>query len=1006
MTTDNQEYPCDFCKRDIGLKIFVNRYIFSKNLRKADDLENKANQISLYDLSYQKSIVKNYLNPPQATIPFRLNEDKPDGVTSLSTIKVTAEKPAKYFYSKNKNIHSVDTYGYNGSTLRQGYLYVYMKHINQWQEYMISEKGFLKRINSLNYFEVEGDPQANSLNNKKEPCLEISHRANGLTIIIPKPLEASQVYFKYSENSWSKNTKKRNNLFGFYEKYMDCFDVKKFISGQYQKGAFPMVNGIEDFNIDGDYKNVSGVNKNSYAVYNLSKIESQVKDALSYLCGKTYEDIFTKISKNSGKGEDKLLSTLNIGNSKSFLSGLQREDLEQALTDEKKLRILFGAIFTINDPIAEVMDVSSFISHQIVDDSDYTELEQTVNIIENLKTQYMGINAEPIYTLNERLEKDRARTMIEMAAAADGAIFSPYLFEDMKNEKLTSEQRRAKEIQDKKNEQDAKVKKWDKEYVHKIDQEKYGKNLETLTNKKKSQIQIADNLDSLLHSIITSSYITDHLFYNTEKGNINDLSIKLINLNYILESLKGCPKSKAFYSQFIYETKDPNNYFLNTMSLDSDQVRAKMNDAIDKFQIKDHTNIATMPFSDLLNSFLAYADEKLKNLRLPFASMHELNGLIFTQITNCMSHILAFKPPARFPNHPLVPVLVTIATRSHVGFNEIRFKEGNLGDFNGQLRKYLRSVYNLMGVKNINDNVLGKMIADDPYWQKKFELCKASGKFLVADVKFNQEYLDSLPKNYKAAYLYHQDVMKGSVKKLEILNTDVSDDLLSSPAQSKFYITKVAVAGLQVWSCYAVLTDTKLSGAEKTLRSGSAIAGVTTAALELIAMMGNIFQNASSKSNLLRKINAFVLEATGDLTKSVPKVITENGITNTRNVIKIVPKALVWRSVGLIGSTIGSFYDIKNGIEAYNHGEENYGKWLIRSGVSVLVGSAIIFAAASNPLGWILILVGIVFAIVAYILRDNEIILWIRRSLLTTDKKIKVFVSFEEQAKGLELIFK
>lgn len=54
MTTDNQEYPCDFCKRDEGLKIVIGRNTVSAGISTATDLSGI---YSLNDLKLQQKII-------------------------------------------------------------------------------------------------------------------------------------------------------------------------------------------------------------------------------------------------------------------------------------------------------------------------------------------------------------------------------------------------------------------------------------------------------------------------------------------------------------------------------------------------------------------------------------------------------------------------------------------------------------------------------------------------------------------------------------------------------------------------------------------------------------------------------------------------------------------------------------------------------------------------------------------------------------------------------------
>ena len=115
---------CDFCKRDIGLKIFVNRYIFTSTGAN-NSLDEDENQKELYDITDIKSQIDEYLSSLEETKFNFINSYKPSSpqastatsaleasshdstnnpeapLKSLNTIKVTATE-ASYSYPKHK----------------------------------------------------------------------------------------------------------------------------------------------------------------------------------------------------------------------------------------------------------------------------------------------------------------------------------------------------------------------------------------------------------------------------------------------------------------------------------------------------------------------------------------------------------------------------------------------------------------------------------------------------------------------------------------------------------------------------------------------------------------------------------------------------------------------------------------------------------------------------------------------------------------------------------------
>jgi len=54
----------------------------------------------------------------------------------------------------------------------------------------------------------------------------------------------------------------------------------------------------------------------------------------------------------------------------------------------------------------------------------------------------------------------------------------------------------------------------------------------------------------------------------------------------------------------------------------------------------------------------------------------------------------------------------------------------------------------------------------------------------------------------------------------------------------------------------------------------------------------------------------------------------------------------------------------------------------------------------------VVLLVGIILSLIAYFVKENDIQLWIRRSLLSFDNSIKRFDNIEQQVESLKLVYK
>lgn len=220
MTTDNQEYPCDFCKRDEGLQLLLTRYVvvtkkgtypeeneddtvlscYEKNDPALQNLTSVENSIKS-ELEFRKKSNAYY----KAHANYINGSGKPKPTKPLRSISVTASLDEKSCFKTVNKIAPTEGYAYGLTTLRAGYLYVFMKHIDKWHEYEISQQGFLKRIDNNNYFS-----ETISNSQSKEPCSKTVHRARALMITIPKASEATEIYMKYSELKWSKEKKIEN----------------------------------------------------------------------------------------------------------------------------------------------------------------------------------------------------------------------------------------------------------------------------------------------------------------------------------------------------------------------------------------------------------------------------------------------------------------------------------------------------------------------------------------------------------------------------------------------------------------------------------------------------------------------------------------------------------------------------------------------------------------------------------------------------------------------------
>src|SRR5699024_2531871 len=133
--------------------------------------------------------------------------------------------------SSYQGITAAEDHAFAQTRLRAGFLYVYHESFELWEVYSISEKGYISPLKFNNTI---------SPNDNKEPCLIAEHMASALTITVKKPKEATNVWFKYANTMWTENIKEKYNDKVYREKYMQCLNVKAWLSGSDSQGYSPL----------------------------------------------------------------------------------------------------------------------------------------------------------------------------------------------------------------------------------------------------------------------------------------------------------------------------------------------------------------------------------------------------------------------------------------------------------------------------------------------------------------------------------------------------------------------------------------------------------------------------------------------------------------------------------------------------------------------------------------------------------------------------------------------
>lgn len=197
---------------------------------------------------------------------------------------------------------------------------------------------------------------------------------------------------------------------------------------------------------------------------------------------------------------------------------------------------------------------------------------------------------------------------------------------------------------------------------------------------------------------------------------------------------------------------------------------------------------------------------------------------------------------------------------------------------------------------------------------------------------------------------------------------------------------KVGIVGLQSWAFKMTFENQSLDSTpvEKYARRSAATVGLSMSIVEAFGTLMNSSSKVKASSGVLKSLNTFILELT----------------TDNRSIIK----GWIWRGFGLFAGLVFGGFDVYNGWNFAKKGEKSYGVLLMMSGTAVIAGSIILFFI--SPFGWIVLLAGIVLSLIAYFVKENDIQLWIRKCLLSTDQSIPRFQKIGEQMMGLKLVYR
>lgn len=935
MTTDNQEYPCDFCKRDEGLKIVIGRNTVSAGISTATDLSGI---YSLNDLKLQQKIVideslrsifedinkiKNKIaenNLGNLSKEWKALEEKSNFKKVFETGLILSDNTimhngaivvnADFKYRKNpyyitKKQYGVTAKGDNGyvvKSLNPGYLYVYYEHAKKIDEYMISNNGFLKKINGVN---------DESILLKKEPCFSGDHLARSQTITIPKPEQATKLWLKYTEVKLSEKqkkimTEKRSEL-------MNCFDVKKMINGEVQDNCYLLTPEVYN------------------CFTNIGDLDSEIIDNKSF---------------NPSSFESELFFCEKIN--------LSENEVKEVLNDDKKLRIKTGFLISIDDITSAVSELGDLIVG-VSTDSYLTEEEVTAQMIMSIEASVKDQLSE--YYYNEKIENDK---------------FYNY---------NTEEQLKYLEASNTIQSYGLAENDWKEKYKIHINQDKFINNVKSFKSKEVSKKKIIEEIYGIwCVELLESNENIKYFKYFFEDGNIEHSRIYVECIAGMLQDAVASLKIMNWLTGKLTDKASDNNIVLNAFALNDDGIKQKLN------SITDWRGVL---WGDLLNT----TKSTIEKVRPPFLegfyrSYHHLVLISSGAIYAALHGLIEGK------NYRVVEFRKTLAMISAVSGK-------NISEIHIKIVKNPSVFYDDLA-KSITNALKGVGIESD-YRKYKRQLRK-TGLYegLIKSGKTSYSVLAPVSKieniNKTTSILEVLDSLKSQpyykFEKIEfnyVLNDLVIEKKLNSSIQFNVEAGLKALVHstntfFQVIGVLSVMDNINDNNYSTDVEGASRIVGgfwaVTLASIEAMDVV----------ASRLRSVKDLKFNSNAKF-----RLITKNlkAFTLSKNFIKRFPIGIGFLTAG---------WDVWNG------GNDMYGGKIIDGGITAISGGAIIGSLLVigwvPGIGWGLLALGVGLSIVGLSIKENDMQIWLRRSLLGQQtiilgySRYTSFSSFDEQQKN------
>lgn len=956
---------CDFCKRDDGLKIVIGRnsiiaeldintskvesfadrvlkqrFILDDDLReKIEDLDSIRSNIVSNNSSVLDSKENNFEQLAEFTHEFdngmiaeannlfSYYDAIGDNGNQLKGIKVYATSES---YPKGPNFITKEQYGIqakgeNGyiiKTLNPGYLYVYSEHTKITDEYLITEKGFLKK---------NPDNSNILLASKKEPCFKGDELARSKTITILRPEEATIVWLKYSDTKLNEQQKKK--LISKREELMSSFDIRKMINGEKQKNSYLLTQQVYD---------------------GLTNFE-----LINHIFNVNEEDGLKKSDEEVDKETDNFKKEMFL----SYKEDLKEEEVQELLNDDKKLRIRNGFLVGIDDVTGVVSDLGNLIVG-MSSENYLSEQEITAQMV-------MGIES----SIKEQLEELHFKS--KSVEDKEKPYFNSNTQDQLDN--LDSSNRvQANHIASRE---------WEENYKIHVNTNSLNLNLSNVQKKEALKKQRVEMYGGWCVELLNSKKTLDYFKYCFDDADLDHTAIYIECIAGMLQDSIASSKVMIWLSDKLVSKAGDDNIVVNAFALNNENIKKRLNANIDWRGVL---------WGDLINTTKSTLEKKSPNfLNGIYKSFHQLvllsSGTIFAALHGLLDNkefrVNEFRRPlvmiSAITGKEMQELHIKISNNPSVFYDDLaRTISNSLKKFGieSDFRKYKNQLYKTNFYQKLRESGKTNYSILSPI-SKLDDINKSTNIIDIIDSLNRQVYY----KFEKIEFSYVFDNQKNIESKFfanSMLNINAGFSSLVHSTNTFFQVLGVlSVMDNIKGSTYG----TKYEGISRMVGGFWAITLAAIEAMDVVASRLRSMTTLSLNNNIKFRL----------VTKNL------KAFTLSKNFIKRFPIGIGFLTAG---------WDVWNGgNDIISSGKRLDGAITVGSGFALL--GSVLFISWLPGIGWGLLALGVGLSIIGVSIKEDDMQIWLRRSLLGSQssflgmQRYRPFASFDEQQKNWNLNF-